>query len=166
MTALRLALTFVAVALFATNSPGRIGENFDECTGRYGKHVRISNDGQVYVFESSGFRIFAEFDDGKVDRIAYKKLLPTKDYVGPPVQISTSEIHELMARNFGGEEWETLHPDLYTMVYNCPGKKMSAIYSTLTGRLIVFTESAGQHVLEASQQANKNKPESAGLEGL
>jgi len=166
VTAPRLALSIVAALLLAVPCFGRIGETFDGCTKRYGKHVRISNDGGVYVFESSGFRIFAEFDDGKVDRIAYKKLLPTKDYVGPPLQISMSEIHELLNRNFGGGKWETLHPDLYTVVYECPDKKMSAVYSTLTGRLIIFTEAAGQNALKAAEEAAQKQPEAAGLEGL
>ena len=162
------AVVFAAVALVAMGSAAvaRIGESFEQCTHRYGKHVRISDDGEVYVFESAGFRVFAEFDDGKVDRIAYKKLSPTKDYVGPPIQISTPEIHALLEKNFGCEKWETSHPDLYTVVYKCPENKMSALYSTLTGRLIILTDAAGEHILKTAQGADKKTPEAPGLEGL
>lgn len=169
MTAFRLGVFAVAVVLLTTLSAvARLGETFDECTARYGKHVRISDDGEVYVFESGSFRIFIEFHEGKADLIAYKRLAPTKDYVGKPIQMTTTEIHSLLDKNFGDSPWKTSHPDLYRVDYICEDKSMTATYSTLTGKLLVLTDKALQRVLaEFKQAADKDKDvEHPGLEGL
>ena len=159
-------LAAAVVVCAAGDSLARIGETFDECTERYGKHVRISNDGRVYVFESGRFRIFVEFSDGKADELSYKKVPPDKDYVGAPLQLTTNEIHTLLQNNFGGEKWETKHPDLYTIDYEDPAKEWTATYSTLTGRLILLTKTAAERVARERQQAEESAEVDPGLEGL
>ena len=152
------AVTFLAAA----SATARIGETFEECTARYGRHVRISNDGQVHVFESGRFRLFVEFHDGKADEIVYKRIPPDKDYVGAPLQLSTGEIHALLEKNFGDAPWQTSHPDLYTIDYAGPGGAWSASYSTLSGRLTVLTDTAARRLAADKEQADDND----GKEGL
>lgn len=163
MQATRRLLTAAAASLLAAGpAEARIGETFEECTARYGRHVRISNDGLVHVFESGRFRIFVEFNGGKADEVIYKKIPPDKDYVGAPLQLSTNEIHTLLKNNFGGTPWETTHPDLYTIDYHCPEKDWTATYSTLTGHLILLTKAAAERLAAEKKKADDNN----GKEGL
>ena len=161
----RLLLMAVVTALVAAPAQARIGETFDQCTERYGRHVRISNDGQVHVFESGRFRIFVEFHDGKADEVIYKKIPPDKDYVGAPLQLSTSEIHTLLKNNFGEAEWKTEHPDLYTIHYRGADDAWAADYSTLSGRLILVTKAAAERLARQKQEADDTQ-DKEGLENL
>lgn len=163
---MRLAV-IAAAAMFLTAgaSFARIGETFEECTARYGRHVRISNDGKVHVFESGRFRLFIELRDGKADAIIYRKIPPDKDYVGAPLQFSTSEIHTLLKNNFGGAPWKTTHPDLYTINYEDPDGAWSASYSTLTGRLVLLTKAAADRLAAEKKEADDNEDKD-GLENL
>lgn len=115
-------------------------ETHEQCSERYGKHLRTSADGYASVFESDGLRVFAGFHDGKVVEIAYRKLPPSPDYSGPLPQMTVSEIHALLRKNSGDVPWENSHPDLYTVNYICREKKLMAAYSTLTGQLIITAQ--------------------------
>jgi len=161
----RLFAAAAAGLLAATTAQARIGETFDECTARYGRHVRISNDGVVHVFESGRFRIFVEFHDGQAEEVIYRKIPPDKDYVGAPVQLSTNEIHTLLKNNFGGAPWETTHPDLYTIDYTCPDGAWTASYSTLSGRLTLLTKAAADRLAAEKKKADDNV-DTDGLEKL
>lgn len=160
-----LPVAALALAFFPALLQARIGESFDQCTARYGRHVRLSDDGQVHVFEAGKFRIFIEFTGDKADEVIYRKIPPGRDYVGKPLQLSTGEIHSLLRNNFGGKEWNVAHPDLYTIAYTDPAGGWSASYSTLSGNLILLTREAADRLALAKQEADDNI-DAAGLEGL
>lgn len=159
------SITAAVFVLLPALLQARIGESFDECTKRYGRHVRLSDDGKVHVFESGRFRIFIEFNGDSAEEVIYRKIPPGRDYVGKPVQLATSEIHSLLKSNFGEGEWDVAHPDLYTIAYSDPQGGWNASYSTLTGNLILLTRAAAERLAAAKQEADDNM-DAAGLEGL
>jgi hypothetical protein len=92
----------VLLALLLTVAPAsaRVGETLDECVQRYGPMIEkrtaqlAASDPEVMVFSKAGITVAAEFRDGRVWRLTFRKL-----------GLTSLEVESLVIANSGASLW-------------------------------------------------------------
>jgi hypothetical protein len=83
-------------------SSARLHETLQQCIERYGKPLKVSEDGKSVDFLKSDIALAIDFVDGKADNIFFIKI--TKEGVTAP--LTDEEVSILLQANGGGKEWQ------------------------------------------------------------
>ncbi|GEP46177.1 hypothetical protein [Brevifollis gellanilyticus] len=96
-----LLLLSVLISL-ASPALARIGETPEQCEARYGKPVKIEEEGQAFRYRKAGFNVTCVFRNGACVHMAFSHVADAQNEVAP---MSESEITTLLTANGSGKTW-------------------------------------------------------------
>lgn len=140
---MRYLVTLAFLLFCAAPAVARIGDNTRACEVRYGKPVRISDEGDLATYKRGRLSVVVHFTGGVADMVSFRKLprAGSPETHEPAKPFEAEEVQSLLTDNSGGRAWiEAASGGERTRIWSVEDGALFARWDLATDSLTIYTQ--------------------------